>query len=622
MSFERYGLTFTETDSQTWTDVEVERYMIQQGGRWTNKSGEQRGEGLEFHFKRYWQLLWPDDSQTRWTDLILHEVLNNQFTAIAGGASSWKTGTVARIALMDWSCFHDCTTIIVSSTDMDSLRARIFGEIGQLWSKAHEAFEWWPGEYLDYKCVIANQKVDPESARDMRDAIVGVPCRTSTGRFLGLSKYAGRKNWRVWSICDELQFSPLSFLDAQNNLISNGPNLLPGMNRDTESHEYLKPRRGYKCVFIGNPNPTQPDNPLHAVSEPEGGWGSINEEGGTKVWDCKQMSEFPIKARCVNLDALDSPNSDYPIDNPKWVNMCGPHTVRRYREGSDAYWSQGRGLFKFGLAEFKIITVDLCNQFHAFESLAWDGEKAPVKIGMCDAAYGGGDRCPVGWLEFGKCIDSKTRILLHPYKLVPIIVCKETPVEDQIVAFCRKFMDEVGVPPENFYYEGRATLASAFARKWDPLCNAIDFGGRPTDRVVGPDIYMYEPNGGRRLKLANEHYSKLVSELWFSSRYAVEADQVRGITLDIVQDGQPREWEKVKGDKIEIESKVDMKKRTGVSPDLYDMFVIGIEGARRRGFTIATLVANPDTDGPDYHWLHALAKQQERFRAARTISYR
>src|SRR6185436_13387989 len=125
----------------------------------------------------------------------------------------------------------------------------------------------------------------------------------------------------------------------------------------------------------------------------------------------------------------------------------------------------------------------------------------------------------------------KTRLLFHPYQLVPVTIQKDVSAEDQIAAYCRKFMEESGVPPENFFFDGRGSLA--IARLWSPLCNAVEFGGRPTDRPVGSDIFTYDLNGGgRRLRLASEHYSKFVSELWWSFRYAVESDQVRGLSME------------------------------------------------------------------------------------------
>src|SRR5215475_11411485 len=276
MPREIYGMTWEDDVS----DAQIEQYMIQQGGKW-KKNGVRVGKGLIYHFKRYWELLWPDDSQTWWTDLILEEVLKNQFVSLVGRASSWKTGTISRIALMDWSCFPDCTTVIQSSTDLPGLRARIFGETTKMWHTAKALHPWFPGHPLDSKCVITYKDIEEDRARDIRDSIVGVPCKASTGKFLGMGSYAGRKNRRVWCLADEFQHMELAILDAQDNLISNGPNLIPGIIRDKDSKERGKPKRGYKCVFIGNTNPSRPGNPIDIVSEPENGFGSLPEDGKT-----------------------------------------------------------------------------------------------------------------------------------------------------------------------------------------------------------------------------------------------------------------------------------------------------------------------------------------------------
>lgn len=605
-TFQKYELSWKDgTD-----DAEIERYMIQKGGQWVSK-GKEYGLGLITHFKFYWKALWPEDSQTWWTDLILKEILANQFVSLVGPASAWKSGTVARMALMDWSCFPDCTTVMMSSTDMEGLRSRIYGETTMMWQRASESHPWFPGHPIDSKCVITNQDVEFEKARDLRDSVLGIPCKTSSGKWQGMGKFSGRKNRRVWCIGDEFQFMELSILEAQNNLVSNGPNLVPGIVRDKSNVEYGKPLRGYKCVFIGNTNPSRPGNPLDIVSEPEHGFGSIPEDGKTKVWDCKKLADYPVKCRCINLDALDSPNSSHPADSPKWIHLAGPHKLSIYTEGSESYWSQGRGVFKFGLAAFKIITKEVCDQKHAFDPVVWKGMHR-TKIGMCDASYGGGDRCPLGWLEFGECLDGKVRMFFHPYWLVPITIRTDLTPEDQIALFCKQKMEDAGVPPENFFFDGRGSLAMSFAEKWSSRVNSIEFGGRPTDRIAGPDIYTTPTAAeGRRLKLSSEHYSKFVSELWWSWRYAVDADQVRGLTLDIVMDAQPREWKKVAGDKIEIESKRDMKKRTGCSPDLADMVVTGIEGARRRGFQIARL-GPVDRAQSENDWLEKEADEQDR----------
>lgn len=593
-SFTRYGLEWAEgTD-----DAQVERHMIRMGGQWKTKEGLTLGNGLLYHFKQYWSALWPEDSQNWWTDLIIENVLLHQFTSLVGPASSWKSGTIARLAIMDWSCFPDCTSVITSSTDIEGLKSRVYAEITMVWHRASERFNWFPGHPIDSKCVITYTDVEEEEARDLRNSIVGVPCKTASGAFIGMGKYAGRKNRRVWCIAEEFQFMQPSILQAQDNLISNadGENPMHGFYPDDyqDPLERGKPRRGYKAIFVGNTNPSVSGNPLDIVSEPEGGWNSVIQAtetyGKTQVWKCKKHPQHPVQCYCINLDSLDSPNSAYPVDKPRWAHMAGPHKLANYTPGSESYWSNGRGVFKFGLDQFKIITKAICEQFHAFDSLVWSGESQTTKIGMLDAAYGMGDRCALGWLEFGECSDRKIRLRFHPHWIVPIIVKPGLKPEDQIADFCKLKMEAAGVPPENFFFDGRGSLAMSLAARWSEKVVAIEFGGTPSDRPAGPDIYIEDSKTRKkRLKLAKEHFSKFVSELWWSWLYAIEADQVRGLSLEVVLDAQPREWYKVKGDRIEIETKIEMRKRTGKSPDLADMIVTGIEGARRRGFVISKL---------------------------------
>lgn len=581
-----YGLEWPKE----WSNAQIERHMIQNGG-YTEVGGKRYGLGLFQHFKNYWAEVWPDDSQTRWTDLILKEVLENQFVSIIGGGSTWKSGTIARIAMMDYSCFPECTGILVSSTDLKGLEQRIFGEMKMLWSRAHELHDWWPGNVVDHKKVISTDNVSEDKIRDVRNGIIGIACTSDSGVFLGLGKFSGFKNRRVWCISDEAQFMQMAFLQAQENLLSNGPLLLPGYEPEG-SEEAGKPARGYRGVFIGNPNPTRPENPLHLLSEPEGGWSVIPDDSKTHVWNSKRVPGTVVKCRTLCLDGADSPNNDFPLVNghPRWVHLISAQRLAQYDPESDGYWSQGRGVVRFGMTGKKVITKEMCEQFHALDGIIWDDGDL-TKIGYLDAAYGGvgGDRCVTGYLEFGKCVDGKIRLFVHPSIIVPVMIRKDMMPEDQIANFCKDKMEQAGVSPDNFFYDGRGAMGSALGRIWNPMCNAIEFGGRPSKRPVSGVYRQDEVTGVKSQVLADEYFSKFVSELWFAVRHVVEADQMRGITLDIILDGAPREYYEVKGQKKEIETKADMKKRTGRSPDLFDGLCIGVEGARRRGFQIMKL---------------------------------
>lgn len=588
-SISKYGLTW---DRAQWDDALIERHLLRHGG-YIKSGGKTYGLGLFQHYENYWQLLWPQDSINRWTSLILKEYLANRFNFIIGPPSSWKTGTVSRIGMMDYSLFPDCTGIIVSSTDMKGLERRVFGEMKMLWRQAYERYEWFPGNVIDHKHLIATDSIDEDSIRDVRNGIIGIPCKSDSGAFLGMGSYAGFKNRRVIVIGDEFQWMEMAMLKAQDNLIANGPNLVSGMSTDRNARGELLPHRGYKAVFIGNPNPTRPENPLHVIAEPIGGWSSIPNDGKTHVWDCLYMN-----GRCINLDGLDSPNNDYPeIDGkPRWVHLSNRQQIeqmeRTHGKDSEEYWTNGRGVVRLGLASKKIITMELCRQFNALDIATFDGAEPTVKIGFCDAAYGGvgGDRCPVGWLEFGKCVDGVVRIQLHPMKLCTVAINPNMIPEDQIALFCKKEMEVAGVPPKNFFFDGRGSLALSLARLWSPDVNVVDFGGSPTNRPAGPDIYVNDEFQPRRLKTAKEHSRKFVSELWFAAMYGIQSDQVRGLYTDVILDAAPREYDKKENSRFtDIETKADMKLRSRRSPDLADAFVTGLEGARRRGFVIQKL---------------------------------
>jgi hypothetical protein len=120
--------------------------------------------------------------------------------------------------------------------------------------------------------------------------------------------------------------------------------------------------------------------------------------------------------------------------------------------------------------------------------------------------------------------------------------------------------------------------------------------------------------------LCAEHYSKFVTELWFSVRYAIESGQMRELPEAVMDEGSRREWKMVRGDKIEIETKDEMKLRVNVSPDLFDALVTALEGARRMGFHIATLEA-PKAKVTDDKWKDALRDRARRIKQSHELTY-
>jgi hypothetical protein len=589
----KYGLNFPEgTD-----DSQIEQSMIREGGQWKGPGGIVRGHGLFFHYKRMFRLFWPEDDDHRWEDAELQAILDNQFTTLMGSSGSVKTTTAAKFILCFWSTWPDETTVLVSSTDLRGLELRVFGRLKELHERAKNRYDWFPGFVLDSKKVIATDNIEETQARDLRQGIICIPCISPGGSFVGLGKYIGIHNTRLLFVGDEFQLMRESILDAIPNLLNNPI---------------------AKFIFLGNP--LAQNDPLDRVSEPREGWSSIGVPTKTIRWRTKFMDGL-----CLNLPGLDSPNFDFPEDKPdRFPYMVGRRkatlVAETYGKDSQQYCSQILGVRVTGLTARKVVTRELCDQFHAFDKPIWRGDPR-TKIYAVDAAYGtiGGDRCIGGWIEFGVDTDGHQLLNIGLWKLIPVSALSKIPPDDQIAEFVKQDCESEGIEPENVFFDGRTLLATAFARIWSAKVNPVDFGGRTTNRPVSNDIHIFDDKTGhKRLKLCAEHYSKFVTELWFSVRYCIESSQLRGMTEEVLNDGFPREWKTVRGNLIEIETKREMKNRTGKSPDLFDQLATAVEGARRRGFQIAKLgAAHAKSKEPD--WLEKQRKDYEKLLSDRRL---
>lgn len=577
------------------SDLRIEMSCIQNGGCWTI-GNRVCGKGLEYHYNAMREILWPHLDNHRWVELCLHEVTNSNVTVLMGAGSTGKTHFASWWALCDYYCFPEHTCILISSTDLRGLELRVWGEIKSLHSFATDRFDL-PGHLIDSKHAISTDLIDEGSIRDLRKGIIGIPC-IQNGKFVGLGKYLGIKQKRMRLIADEAQFMGATFLNAFANL---------GQNVD------------FKAMVLGNPNDVL--DPLGRAAEPKDGWASHMEPEKTSVWDTRFMN-----GRCVNLIGTDSPNFDDPPGSPtRFPYLISrekiANTLSFFPKDSPDYFSQCIGAMKVGQMLKRVLSRDLCIKFHALETeVAW--EAGTIKIGALDAAYGG-DRCVGGHIEFGKSVEGRIMLLIHKPHIVPIRVTAGQEPEDQISEWVKEYCRKNSILAENFFHDstGRGSLGTALARHWSPMCNPVEFGGNPTTRPVSLDLFIWDDKlRRRRLKRCDEHYSKFVTELWFSVRYGVEADQIRGMPEEVMEEFCMREWITVRGDRKELEKKEDMKTRVGRSPDFADWCSIGIEGARRRGFMINRLV-NSEEQQRNRDWLDKLQKEASTHRTSQ-LTYR
>lgn len=594
-----YGLDFDDA----FDPLQREMFCIQQGGRW-KIDGVEFGEGLEHHYEQMRCIIWPELDSHRWWKLCRDRLIQHKVCVIMGPGSSGKTHAGACMYLMEYWCFPHDTCVLVSSTDIRGLRMRVWGEVTMLWQKGKDRFPYLDGHLLESRIAITTDKLmdgdyKDRRVRDMRKGIVGIPT-VEGSKNVGMGKWQGMKQKRVRLLADEAPLMNESFLLAFSNLNNN---------------------EDFRSGLCGNPNDTL--DPMGKAAEPIDGWDDHLEPEKTSEWPTKFFNGW-----CVNLVGTDSPNFDYPDYEPtRFPYLISrqkiAETVTAFAKDTPEYYSQCVGVMKIGLLARRVLTRELIKKYKCREQVIWKTGPA-FKIAALDSAYGG-DRAVLGHAEVGLDIDGLWIIAFQPAFAVPITLKGEEDAEHQLSDACRTYCEKHGIPPENFFHDstGRGSLGTSLAQVWSDRCNPVEFGGAPTDRPVSLDIFIYDMKlKKKRLKKCSEHYIKFVTELWYSIRMAAEAYQIRQLPPECAEELCQREWNREKTEqKIELETKKEMKLRVGVSPDHADWAAIIVEGARRRGFQIKKL-ANHENKNDSMQWLVEMKQKRDKLTQTKQLSYR
>ena len=573
-------------------------HFIQKGGQWTKANGELAGLGKFGHYKALIACLWPDLDQHRWFDLILKEWCDSILLSLMGAKDAGKTLMMSSIGLADYYCFPHNTLGIFTSTSRTGLELRIWGEVKSLHVRAKQRFEFLPGNPVDSMHVITTDDLNTGRVRDLRRGLVCVN-GDKVGEVVGIKQHRRRLYG------DEFQHMKPAFL-------TDG---LPNLNSGD-----------FKGIFSGNP--IGDGDALDKLAEPKEGWGSISEPEKTTAWNTRD-----IGGRCLNLIGTDSPNFDFSQDPvPRFPYMIHQKSIDRIiaRWGMNSYqfYRYAKGTRMAGMDSKKVVTRDMCIEHHAMEQVFWWNETR-TKVYAVDAAYGniGGDRCVGGSIEFGRDVTGKTIMCVGRPVIIPVKPHKmagRSP-EDQIALFVRSECERDGIPAGNVFYDatGRGSLGTAFARMWDDgkNVNPVEFGGSPTERPVSSELMIRDLKDGKmRLMTAKERFSKFVTELWWSVRYVIEADQMRELPEDVMLELSRRIWRVVRGDKYEVETKEEMKERVDESPDLADWLVTACEGARRLGFQIARMSIPSLNPNQNDAWKDVAKRRAEKLREGWTLT--
>lgn len=509
------------------------------------------GLGKAGHFWRIVELLWGPRNKRKhfvihpWAIKMIAEACRHQYLGVAGAGNIGKSDCFALWAIVNWMCDPVNTMVIVTSTTMGAARKRIWGSIVDYFNAVPDM----PGKLVDSMGII--RTVVPGERKLSDKSGISLVAGEAAHEKESMDKLDGCHNKRVIMVADELpKLSPALVKFATGNLSKN---------------QFFQ--------FIGIGNPASKYDPHGILCTPKVGWGAITD----KDYEWETLLGYAIR-----FDAELSPNITEGMVIYDFLPKLEDILKSKYQNGEDSivHYSQCRGFWPPEGSDPDCIysEADLVEGNVTEKEVEWQG--MPTVVSACDPARSaGGDAFEAGFGLFGMTKSGTKKLLvtetmtLHESKNDP------APYLFQIARQYVKLLREHGVAPENIAYDCTGP-AGEFGQVLAEMLgtnamHAVDFNGRASDMPHGVDS-----------KPCSELYADKVSELWIAGKDFVKGGQIKGLTIEIIEDMLARRETSKKqgqtGTKRAVESKRVMRKRIKRSPDSGDFLFLLCDLCRHR----------------------------------------
>ena len=572
-AIEKYGRLWTPRNGAVVTPLRIEMDAFLLG-----LSIEEGGLGKATHYRNVVSTIWPTYAWHKWAELraqafckvnVEEDVeTGNKFirsvTGLAGGTDSGKSYDMAALALVNWFVDPLNTMVIVVSTSKIDAKQRIWAALVKMYREAH-AVGIAAGRLIESMDII---KLSDEEGKAI-DPSVGVSDASSIMLLAAGDEYKddaqkrlqGKKNRRIVLVIDELQ-------DCSSSVINEA---IWGFKGAQELH------------IVGAGNPSSIFDPHGKFCEPIKGWMSVDEE--TSNWKIKVAG---IEGLALRFDSeKDNPNQQS-FDKGKGLRypfLPKPNDVavakKELGELNPQYWRKFRGFWPPADADDCTVVSDILLARHgALDKPIWDG--TPKDIAGVDPSYTeGGDRFVFSHMKWGKLISGKWAIALEKQYVLNRRAGSQEDFQYEMIQQIHDLSVKLGIP--NQWMGVDASAGGIFwsigerelLRGW----HAVSFAGAASDLPVSAQYALRNEATGKP-QVGKELFHNMSSELCFVSRYFLECEQLKGITPDLAWEMTQRKYVR-RTRKIIIESKTDMKKRIGKSPDLFDSFSVGLFVARK-----------------------------------------
>ena len=499
---------------------------------------------------------------------VIYNCVVHKDLGIAGAASSGKTFPIAAFVLQDWKCAPNKTLSFVCTTSMGASEDRIWGAIVKLFQSS--LFK--VGTYIPHKSMIVFGKFS-ESAQDREynAAIKALAIPVGKEGQNAIDTTRGRKQTRVRLVFDELPEMELYVTRAAVNLES-APELRVFGIGNPSSH---LDAHGQMC---------QPDHPL--------GFKSISKDSPcwkTRTGWCIFLNgEWSFNFQATVNEKIPFPHITNHLTLAKMLNRChNDKNSLEYFRNAIGFWA-GDGI------SITVLTIDLLQEHKCTEDVKWRSTSRKKICGFDTGFSHGGDLCVAQFGELGEDMTGRQQLKHLKEKVyhIPATGIFEDEVAKLVVPDCIA----LGISPDGFGMDissDGGKVMRAIIREWLKL-NLLGAEVIPISSMERPSTRLVSNIDPRK---CIDVYDRKVTEYWMVVREAVLCETIKGINLFQGSEVSPlilelctRTYE-VKGKKISLETKYDMKSRTlGRSPDRADAFCYMVEMARRHGFNIKTAI--------------------------------
>jgi hypothetical protein len=502
---------------------------------------EDGGLGAYGHFVNAWNLVWPRFEWNEWARLMVEGWCKYGRVSIMGHAAAGKTFCHARIAFLDWLAAPDRTMTSLATVTAEGLRLRMWGDLMR-------AVEELPNEIRALirvynaanrmQIMLGDGVGNAGTDKFMIEGMAVSRDKNSVGKIRG--KHAPRR--RV--ILDEADDMPTAIYDAFGNIMTDPDVKIVDMSNAVDKLSNF----GKACT-------------------PKDGWGDIDHS--QLFWETKD------KGVCIHLDGLQNPNmkgktrKDGTALYPYMLDSVRIDRIRQqFGEDSKEWWCMVRGFFPPEGMVSRVFPTSVIEK--GKPAIAFD--RVPVVCATLDPAFEHDD-CVLHLGELGY-LRNKTAAIscTKTHRLKPVESSSSDPKDYQIAKMVMDICVEEGVSPKHFIMDKSGNGRGVFAilqKNWSMDVQGISYGAEATERV----FRLGETD------LACDVVKKYVSELWFRARYAIEDGILGGLSSIApltIEDLSSRRYERkqtTRGSLMEVETKDDMKRRLGRSPDYGDAFV-------------------------------------------------